>query len=257
LKATEESAWTSSRVPNPDARIRLICYPHAGGGASAFMPWRRILPPEIELCPVEPPGRGSRHREPLLRRVTDAAESLAEGLRPLLDKPYLLVGHSLGGFVAFETARRLQAKGQRSPEQLVVVSRAAPHLPIERIFAPGMSDEALIGRLGERYGGARLKALEDPEIREMFMAVVRADLESLETYEHVHQPLLDCPIAAFGGDADPTISSSALRGWRAQTRASFQWQAFSGDHFLLHDPGGPLRDRVISLALSALEAQPV
>lgn len=44
-------------------RLSLVCFPPAGAGASVFHGWEKVLPADVQLLPVELPGRGTRLRE--------------------------------------------------------------------------------------------------------------------------------------------------------------------------------------------------
>lgn len=45
--------------------VRLVCFPHAGGTASSYAPWRGRLDDRIELVSVRYPGREDRLAEPM------------------------------------------------------------------------------------------------------------------------------------------------------------------------------------------------
>lgn len=239
-----ERRWLAHRVRNPRARLRLFCYPHAGGGASAFLGWRGRLPEAAELCPLEPPGRWSRNKEPLERNVHPLAASLVEDLEGALDVPYVLLGHSVGAFVMFEAARSLGERGPRAPEHLVVASRGAPHFPKEGPDWSKLPDDALLYHLGKLYGSDRLGAMEDPDLRALFLPVIRADLEVLETYDVGDAAAIGVPISAYGGRADPSFHEEKIAAWEDYTREAFHTAAFEGDHFFVHDPASGFLDRL-------------
>ena len=226
------NSWLTQRIKNPQARLRLFCYPHAGGGASSFNPWRAHLPSTVELCPLEPPGRWTRHAEPPLRRIDELVESFISELRGLLDLPYVLFGHSVGGFAMFEAAHRLATLGA-SPRHLIVAAREAPQFPLVHRMQHLPEDE-LIATLGEVYGAARMSAMADPEIRALFLPALRADLEALETYDGANKGPIAAPLSAFYGRSDPTFDESRVQGWNAHTTAPFEAMVLEGDHFFVH-----------------------
>ena len=71
-----------------------------------FRTWSDGLPADVEVCPVQLPGRGTRLMERPFTRLPPLVEALAQALVPLLDKPFAFFGHSLGALVSFELARR-------------------------------------------------------------------------------------------------------------------------------------------------------
>src|SRR5262245_50602132 len=98
------SRWLSSYDVRPSARLRLFCFPFAGGSASSYRGWSACLPRDVEVCPIQPPGREARFSEPAFRRIPELVRALADALSPLLDRPFVFYGHSVGAIVAFELA---------------------------------------------------------------------------------------------------------------------------------------------------------
>src|SRR5262245_59846619 len=84
---------------NPHARLRLFCFPNAGGGASVFRGWQEALP-FAQVCPVQLPGRETRLGEAPFTRPEPLVQALAEGLRPALAGPFAFLGHSMGAMLA-------------------------------------------------------------------------------------------------------------------------------------------------------------
>src|SRR5207244_4092701 len=106
--------------------MRLFCLPYSGASATAYARWRRRLPASIEVRPVEWPGRGMRLDEPLMTDPHRLAEKLAGEIRPALDRPYALFGHSLGALIAVELAHALLDRGAPAPLVLYASGSEAP-----------------------------------------------------------------------------------------------------------------------------------
>src|SRR5947209_14514516 len=130
--AEPSSPWFQVAHPRPAARRRLFCLAHAGGGAALFRGWGERLPGSVEVVAVQPPGREGRFREPPFTDWRPLVAELADAIRPLLDKPFALFGHSLGALLAYELARRLRDLGGKQPDHLFAAALAAPHLPNRR-----------------------------------------------------------------------------------------------------------------------------
>src|SRR4051812_7546548 len=107
MSSPNVSPWVSIFRPNPRARLRLFCFPYAGGSSLIFRQWPGELPPDVELCAVQLPGRGGRLRETPFKRMSPLVEALAEVLPPFFDRPFAFFGHSMGATIGFELARRL------------------------------------------------------------------------------------------------------------------------------------------------------
>src|ERR1700694_2711560 len=121
--------WIVRRKPGPHTRRRLFCFPYAGAGASIFRAWPDGLPTDVEVCPVQFPGRGTRLMERPFTRLSPLVEALAQALVPLLDKPFAFFGHSLGALVGFELARQLRRQTGVQPVRLFVSADRAPQIP--------------------------------------------------------------------------------------------------------------------------------
>jgi medium-chain acyl-[acyl-carrier-protein] hydrolase len=108
MKTVEKTVWLSYYKPNPQADMRLFCFPYAGGNAAIFRTWPDLLPKNLEICPVQLPGRGTRLREEPFTELMPIVEELAAALRHYLDRPFAFFGHSMGAAIAFELARHLR-----------------------------------------------------------------------------------------------------------------------------------------------------
>src|SRR5271156_6070491 len=122
-------SWIAYWKPRPKARLRLFCFPYAGASAMIYRLWSDGLSTDIELCPIQLPGRGIRLSECPFTDLPQLIDALAEALRPLLDKPFALFGHSLGTLISFELARELRANHQVRPLRLFVSAGPAPQIP--------------------------------------------------------------------------------------------------------------------------------
>jgi medium-chain acyl-[acyl-carrier-protein] hydrolase len=226
------NSWFIRTRPRPEATVRLFCFPYAGGGAAAFARWPDELPPTIEVCVAQFPGRENRMMEPPCTNLLALVEALAQSIQPFLDRPYVFYGHSLGALVAFELARHLRPAGTM-PEYLFVAARRSPQLADPEPPLHRLSDPELVTQLNQRYRAIPAEVLREPELLELFLPLLRADLTMLETYRYGAQDPLRCPIAVFGGQEDRQPDSAQLAAWQEHTVADFRLQIFSGDHFFL------------------------
>jgi medium-chain acyl-[acyl-carrier-protein] hydrolase len=246
--ATGFDPWIAFRKPNPQARLRLFCFPYAGTGASVFRTWSHGLPADVEVCPVQLPGRGTRLIETPFTQLAPLAQALAQALVPLLDKPFAFFGHSLGALVGFELARQLRRQSGVQPVLLFISADRAPQiLHLDRPIH-ALPEGELLAEL-RRLNGIPGKVSEDAELMQIMLPVLRADLAVYETYVYSTEPPLNCPISAFGGLQDHRVSRGDLEAWRDQTSVSFSLRMFPGDHFFWHTTQ-PLLLQVLSQELS-------
>ncbi|MDR5726224.1 MAG: alpha/beta fold hydrolase, partial [Terriglobia bacterium] len=237
--ATALDSWVACRKPNPQARLRLFCFPYAGTGASIFRTWPDGLPADVEVCPVQFPGRGTRLMETPFTQLAPLVQALAQALVPLLDKPFAFFGHSLGALVGFELARQLRRQSGVQPVRLFVSADRAPQFPLRDRQIHALPEGEFLLEL-RRLNGIPGKVLEDVELTQMMLPVLRADLAVYETYVYSTEPPLCCPISAYGGLQDHRVNRGHLEAWRDQTSGSFSLRMFPGDHFFWHRTQGLL-----------------
>lgn len=232
--------WLSCPHSRPQAALRLFCFPYAGGsGASIYRHWGQKLPDGVEVYSVELPGHGSRLTELPLTNLNLIVTTLAEMMQPLLDKPLACFGHSLGGLLAFEVIQHLRRTQQVVPQHLWVAAARAPHLPNEKPMIHALPDADFVTEI-RRYNGTPAEILNNSEFMSLLLPALRADFALLETYRYQPCVPLPCPITAFWGDADTTISPEAIAAWKQQTNQTFRLQRFPGDHFFVHQLAVPL-----------------
>lgn len=226
--------WVKRPKPNPQARLRLFCFPHAGGGASLFRSWADRLPAEVEMCAVQLPGREDRLGEPPFTRMPLLIGPLAHALDPYLqEKPCVFFGHSMGAFVSFELARYLRQHHYAGPLKLFVAAQRAPQLPDPEPPVHARPDKEFIEEL-RHLNGTPAEILQNAEVLEVTLPLLRADFAICETYQYIAGDPLLCPISALGGLEDEKVSRDKLAAWREQTRASFGLRMFPGNHFFFN-----------------------
>lgn len=236
--------WLPYRKERAKVRIRLLCFPFAGGGASSYIPWNSILPPEVEVCAVQLPGRERRLAEPAAQRMDALVDQLLVKLIPLFDVPFALFGHSMGATIAFELARRLLCEHSIEPAHLFASSRPAPHYPRGRRIIHQLSDVELVNFV-RRIGGDPTGLLEIPDARTKMLDTLRADLALTETYIPPDGAVLACPITAFGGADEPLFRADYLESWRHCTTGAFDSRVLEGDHFFFLPNPKPLISAIV------------
>jgi medium-chain acyl-[acyl-carrier-protein] hydrolase len=231
--AVRRSAWILATQPRPHARRRLFCIPYAGGAASAYRSWAGLLPADVEVCPVQLPGRGSRFREAPFRKAADLVPALAEGILPFLDLPFAVFGHSMGALVAFELTRELRRRGERAPLLLALSGHQAPLRPDPEPPFSHLPDAEFLQEVQRRYDGIPPEVLAEEELLQLLLPVLRADIQVLETYAYRKEAPLDCPISCFGGEDDRHVSLADLEAWSDETRGLVHVRTFPGGHFFV------------------------
>ena len=175
--------WVSPRDLRADARMRLFCLPHAGSGAAGFHRWKAELRRfEIDVCPLMLPGRETRLAEPPGRDAGALIFSLMAAGGELLDRPYAIYGHSMGALLALAWACAIERAGLPMPRWLLVSGRNAPDETTPGTLLHRLPDREFVAQLEQRYGGMVPGLLDDPELRAIFLPILRADLTLVETF---------------------------------------------------------------------------
>jgi medium-chain acyl-[acyl-carrier-protein] hydrolase len=249
LKAAQ---WFSIQKPNPRASIRIFCFPYAGGGSQIYRTWPQSLLSDVEVCTAQLPGRGTRMREQPFDNILPMVEALAGAIEPYLDKPFAFFGHSMGAMISFELVRQLRAARGIEPAHLFVSGRRAPQIPNEDPITYNLPEAEFCEEL-LRLNGTPKEVIDQPELMQIMLPLLRADFSVVETYAYRPDVSLDCPITVFGGLQDTEVTRDQLEAWREQTTASCTLRMLPGNHFFLNDvQAQAILLRVISKELQQL-----
>ena len=225
-------AWFVGTVRRDSPRLRLYCLPYAGGTAAIYRGWAQHLPQDVELWPVDLPGRWYEVREKPFQSVQEVVRVLG----PLLAEqqtPYALFGYSLGALLAFELSRWMRQKGQCLPQHLHVAAAPAPSAPRTATPMHQLPESELIAMMRQRYAPLPPAILGDAELRRLVLRALRADLACIETYQyHVEDPL-PVSISVYGGSSDRHVLPQTLDAWSQETACGFERTILEGDHFFL------------------------
>jgi pyochelin biosynthetic protein PchC len=224
-----ERGWVRSLKAVADPTVRLVCFPHSGGSATAFSDWAAAMPPGVELVAVQYPGRGDRFVEPLVDDVVAMAGHAAAELlrRPTSD--HVLFGHSLGAVVAYETALALRDMGVE-PSRLCASACLSPGRMKNRQTHLAPDDEFWAALC--RLGGIEPGIAEDAELRELLLPVLRSDLRAHATYRpRSGTEPLSCQVSCYHGAGDPLVDETRLVEWAGVTSGEFTLRVRPGGHF--------------------------
>jgi medium-chain acyl-[acyl-carrier-protein] hydrolase len=211
----------------------LFCFPYAGGGSLAFRTWANDLSPSVAVCPANLPGRERRLSETPFTHTQSLVEAIAEAILPYLDMPFAFFGHSMGAIISFELARHLRRRGGPMPSHIFVSGRRAPQLKVKDSVTYNLPEAEFAEEL-RRLNGTPRAVLENAELMQLVIPLLRADFEVCQTYQYTDEPPLNCPISAFGGLQDQEVSSEMVEAWREQTNGPFRMWMLPGDHFFIN-----------------------
>ncbi|WP_217395969.1 thioesterase II family protein [Catellatospora tritici] len=234
MTRTAADRWLRRYHRGGTARLRLYCLHFAGGTASMFRDWPALLPSYVGVEAFVLPGREGRFREPALERMDALVDGLIGALRPQLDTPYALFGYSFGAQVSFNLTHALRDAGLPQPQALFVGASAGPS---ELGYIPGVdeTDDDLVAYM-RSLGGTSSEVLDNPDLLDLVLPALRADLRTIATLPYAPRPKLSIPIHAFSGAADPTTACPPLMAaWQRETTGSFRQTVYPGGHFFIDD----------------------
>jgi medium-chain acyl-[acyl-carrier-protein] hydrolase len=217
--------WPTRIAPMAD----LICFPGAGAGASVFRPWVSRVPAFTAVVACQLPGRENRIDEPPARRLADAADEVAAEYRAIrpAGRPFVLFGHSMGGALAFEVARRLAAAG-RVASALLLSASAPP--TTARDDAPIDGDalrDLLIG-----YDPENRRITGNEELYAALAPILGSDIAMLRGHEIAPGTArLDVSAHLMSGETDEIVPENSVARWAGYFKRPVTHHEIAGGHF--------------------------
>lgn len=211
----------------------ILCYPHAGAGASAYLNWPALLAGTWDVYAVQPPGRQDRFGEPAATSITGIARTLAQEISRLDRRRVALLGHSLGAVVMLETAHALRAARLPPPAAVIVSGHPSPLGPPTTGTRSSWPDEALLELCGELGADEVAEICQDPAVRPYVLGPLRDDLRMVAAYGWEEREPLESPIHVMRGTEDPATPPGVHLDWGRLTSSHTGVRDFGGGHFFL------------------------
>ncbi len=237
--------WLVPWHPRPDRRPALLCLPPAGAGCGQFGTWQAAFGDAVSVIGAQLPGRETRWADPPPDTVEEAVGSVADELTELIppELPVVVFGHSFGGLLGYEIARRLGRDG-RWPGALVVAACRPPHHWVGAGRGLVDDDRELARLLDDRRLGDEDL---DEDSRELMLDVLRQDARLSLTYTDPAGARVECPLEAWGGRDDPTVLPGQVAGWREYAAGSFRDRVLAGGHYFCLESAEPARGLLAAL----------
>ncbi|MEV8638671.1 alpha/beta fold hydrolase [Streptosporangium sp. NPDC051023] len=235
-------------LPRPAATRSFVCLGFCGGGTGAYRPWASLLDERTELTLICYPGREGRFAENFARSWEELAEDATAAVLSAVDRPYVLFGHSMGGWMAFDVATRIERRGGPVPESLVVSSCNAPNRGLtERDRFPSLddTDEALL-RWMRTIGLLPDYVRSDPDLMDMAFDLMRADIRVRDSYRSPGAETR-IPVQVLYGRDDEVIEPGVAEQWSQVCRGPCRVDPLPGGHFYTPDVWGALPAHIDAL----------
>lgn len=266
-KAERNTVWIAHRKAQPEAKVRLFCFPYGGGGASLYREWQSELPEYIEVCPIQLPGRENRLDEPPITNLDALVSLLATQLQPYFDLPFAFFGHSFGSLIGFELTRYLRRHHLPQPIHLFASAYPDPKLPSKSLdnllrtlkqkqidlFA---LDQARLGELDEAQLTTLALVFKDngiidysdermnKSIIQVLLPIFVGDMNIVKSHIYHQEPPLQLATTVFLGQQDTWVSPEDHQGWSAHSLIGCEFKAFNSGHLFIREK--EIRTQVIS-----------
>ncbi|ETR71534.1 MAG: hypothetical protein OMM_08058 [Candidatus Magnetoglobus multicellularis str. Araruama] len=257
--------WLPRYQKASSAKVRLLCFAHGSAGASLFNDWIKHMPSEIEVCPIQLPGKEDRLKEDAIDNIPELIDALVEILLPLMDRPYALLGNSYGSLIAFRLARQLNASlPENKPIHLFASAYTSPTIypnpalimfkeqyrsigfsvippfhqlssdQIETMIEKMINEETqLTDEFTKQF---QMNKAEYKKYQQMMFPSGNADLRMVDTYIHDTSELpVDIPLTVFHGKHDPYNSIKEMEAWQELTSGKFTLKVFDAGHLFIKE----------------------
>jgi surfactin synthase thioesterase subunit len=213
--------------------MTLIILPFAGGSQFSFNEMVYAANAKgIKPVPVEYPGRGKRFTDPLLENIHDIVEDVFLQVKNHLAPPYAIYAHSMGCIVGYLLIHKIMNKGIPLPVHLFFSGCCGPSVVHEMETKHTLQTDEFIEKLRE-LGGCPEAILEDEQLLNIFLPVIRSDFRAVETYiyKRSSEPL-KIPISVIIGTEDKVTYEDA-KLWQQETNKAIEIFEFKGNHFFI------------------------
>ncbi len=214
-------------------RFNLFVLPHAGGNKYAYKPFADVAPSHVNVILLEYPGRGERLQQATVSDAVSLARLMVSEIRHYLHTPYAVYGHSMGTLIGLLMLREIQQLALPRPKFVFFTGSEGPATRKHEKIRYKLPDPELIEEL-RSLGGVSQEVLNEPQILEFFLPIIRADFQVIETYEYVPARPMDIPFSiAIGTQENVTVEEA--RSWQKETRRPVEVMQFHGQHFFIFD----------------------
>ncbi|MDW3192232.1 MAG: alpha/beta fold hydrolase [Cytophagales bacterium] len=218
------------------SKIKLFCFPYAGGSAQVYREWKQYPSEVFEVIPVELAGHGRRMTEPLYEDVSEMLEDIyPHVIEQVGSSDYAFFGHSMGGMLAFELVHRIRKSSGRLPMHLFFSGRGAPHIRRTDKIRYHLLEEEDFKKEVLNLGGTPPEFFAHPELLEIYLPILKNDFRLSETRPPITEiEEIDVHLTALVG-LDENLNEEERFGWQLHTSKSFELYQFEGEHFFIHN----------------------
>ena len=211
---------------------KLFCIPYAGGSSIVYNSWQKFFDINFDLSLIELSGRGERHKSAFYQTFDEAVADVFKNIKNGINTtPYALLGHNMGGLIAYELYFKIKEAGLPLPFHIFLSGLRPPHLKsknISNLPEPEFIKEII------KTGTYLKKILNNNVLADIFLPVLKADYKAFETYTFNNsREKLNCPITVFTGEND-CINRDEILQLADYTNSDFNVHTFSEENFFIN-----------------------
>lgn len=215
-------------------KIKMFCFPYAGGSAAIYYKWKRYSD-DIEIIAVELSGHGKRINERFYdnfdEMIQDCYNMVKENILP--EDEYVFFGHSMGSILAYSLALKMIEEKDKAPRYLFLSGGCPPDKNMYKSIYE-LNDEEFIKTILQ-IGATKREVFENANLRKIFLPILRADFKMINTYKFKKNKKVNCDIVLLNGKNDYAVRCSNLHHWNQFTLGTCEQYYFTGDHFYILD----------------------
>lgn len=214
--------------------MRLFCLPYAGGSETIYYKWKNYLQPFIEVVPIELKGRGKRFSEFFYESLEEAVEDIFENIKDkIVDNDYAIYGHSMGSLLAYELYYKICNENAKMPKHMFFSGYKAPSIKREKENTYTLPDYDFMKKV-MGLGGAPDELMNNQELLQIFLPIIRSDFKILETYNYKERKeKIHCDVSILNGKQD-SINLKEILAWKDHVCGDFKIHNFEGNHFFIN-----------------------
>lgn len=214
--------------------MKLFCFAYAGGSAMFYNRWQELIHGNIEIIPVEMPGRGTRFNEKLCNNMEELVEDLYYSIEERLTDEYMFYGHSMGSWIVYFLLERIRKAGVRMPERIFLSGKEAPHIKKYYTVYHKLSTSDFIKSVYS-LGGISKELFKNVEAMQIYIPILKNDYQVVETCQFINnEESFDFDITIFNGTQD-SLTEEEVFSWSLYTNKNFEVYSFDGGHFFIYD----------------------
>jgi surfactin synthase thioesterase subunit len=235
-----DNKWILKSNNQPNHGYKLFCIPYAGAGATVYRNWQQLFGEEINVIPIQLPGRENRMGEPLVDNVKDLAKQILKGIKNELTDHFSIFGHSMGGILAYELSILMEEEFGIYPDILFMSATTLTPRDESKIVS-NKNDDELAAYLS-KSGGTASELINNQSFREVYFPIIRNDYKLVEIYKS-DLKITSAKILAFASYDDSEICYKDTQDINVVTK-NYNISYFNGGHFFIQSSTEELINRI-------------